>query len=202
MDFSQVNDPDHPDGASPWQTSPAPNRTSFPADPDSVPSSPAVVRQSPPTPEPKTPNVEAPAQPQSPTEEPGEPGEPETPDSEEPPSPEQNGSRNQSQRQISQSTPDIRFQGPPMTEEELRQEQLRQQRIRERHQQQLNAQQHQRTPGRYHGKQGQKQPPAYKLQARITALERTGKKDPAIHFDVHVGCFYRFGRTMLMLALD
>ena len=28
--------------------------------------------------------------------------------------------------------------------------------------------------------------PQYKLQAKITALERTGKKDPILRFDVHV----------------
>ena len=184
MDFSQVNDPDHPDGTSPWQTSPAPNRTSFPADPDSVPSSPAPLRQSTPTPEPATPTTGTPARQRA---SPGQPTTPEEIEQDEPASPQQNGSQTQSARPLSQSTPDIRFQGPPMTEEELRQEQLRQQRARERHQQQLNAQQQQRAPGRYHGKQNQRQPPAYKLQAKITSLERLGKRDPAIHFDVHVG---------------
>lgn len=29
--------------------------------------------------------------------------------------------------------------------------------------------------------------PAYKIQAKITGLERTGKKDPILRFDVHVG---------------
>jgi hypothetical protein len=39
------------------------------------------------------------------------------------------------------------------------------------------------------GKQSQ-QPqagPQYKLQAKITGLERTGRKDPILRFDVHVG---------------
>lgn len=43
--------------------------------------------------------------------------------------------------------------------------------------------------------QGQDQPqharkstgPQYKLQAKITGLERTGRKDPILRFDVHVG---------------
>jgi hypothetical protein len=30
--------------------------------------------------------------------------------------------------------------------------------------------------------------PTYRLQAKITALERTGKKDPIFRFDVYVGC--------------
>lgn len=34
----------------------------------------------------------------------------------------------------------------------------------------------------------QQQPrPAYRIQAKITGLERTGKKDPILRFDVHVG---------------
>ena len=44
--------------------------------------------------------------------------------------------------------------------------------------------------GRYHGQQQQQQPPQprqqYKLQAKITGLERTGKKDPILRFDVYV----------------
>lgn len=59
------------------------------------------------------------------------------------------------------------------------------------------------VPGHQHGQQqSRSQPPAryqtgvrqqsrqnaprYKLQAKITALERTGKKDPILRFDVHV----------------
>jgi hypothetical protein len=34
----------------------------------------------------------------------------------------------------------------------------------------------------------QHQAPQYKLQAKITGLERTGRKDPILRFDVHV-CF-------------
>jgi hypothetical protein len=34
----------------------------------------------------------------------------------------------------------------------------------------------------------QPQAPQYKLQAKITGLERTGRKDPILRFDVHV-CF-------------
>lgn len=47
-----------------------------------------------------------------------------------------------------------------------------------------------------HGQQGQEQQqqqqqrrppqPQYKLQAKITGLERTGRKDPILRFDVHV----------------
>lgn len=31
--------------------------------------------------------------------------------------------------------------------------------------------------------------PQFRLQAKITGLERTGKKDPILRFDVHVSCF-------------
>lgn len=54
--------------------------------------------------------------------------------------------------------------------------------------------QSQRTePQRYHSgsrqashPQPQSQRPYYKLQAKITSLERTGRKDPILRFDVHV----------------
>ena len=46
-------------------------------------------------------------------------------------------------------------------------------------------------PGRYHpgARMGARQNiPQYKLQAKITGLERTGRKDPILRFDVHVRC--------------
>lgn len=54
-------------------------------------------------------------------------------------------------------------------------------------------QQHPRTqaPARYQTgarqQQARQSAPKPKLQAKVTALERTGKKDPIIRFDVHVG---------------
>jgi hypothetical protein len=53
-------------------------------------------------------------------------------------------------------------------------------------------QQHRSEPQRYHSgarhtQQQQPQGPQYKLQAKITGLERTGRKDPILRFDVHVG---------------
>jgi hypothetical protein len=54
-----------------------------------------------------------------------------------------------------------------------------------------NAQQQQPpTPAQYQtGARQTSRPPApiYKIQAKITGLERTGKKDPILCFDVHVG---------------
>ena len=56
-------------------------------------------------------------------------------------------------------------------------------------QQQYPPQQRQ-EPQRYHGagRQEAQQPqaPQYKLQAKITGLERSGRKDPIMRFDVHV----------------
>ncbi|CAL3967969.1 hypothetical protein PZA11_006975 [Diplocarpon coronariae] len=48
---------------------------------------------------------------------------------------------------------------------------------------------HRAEPQRYHAtarkSQHQAQAPKYKLQAKITGLERTGRKDPILRFDVH-----------------
>lgn len=43
-------------------------------------------------------------------------------------------------------------------------------------------------PARYQtgARQNARPGPAYKIQAKITGLERTGKKDPILRFDVHV----------------
>ena len=185
MDYSQLpNDPDHPAGTSPWQTSPGLNRANFPQEADSAPSSPIPAKQQSSIPDSGHESLQ---RDQENTSEPAAPSRP-LPPEESPSQP--NGVGKQPTRSISYSRSDIRFQGPPMTEEELRQEQIRQQRTQERYQQALHAQQHQRTtgPNRYHqpGQRNPRQPPAYKLQAKIIALERVGKKDPAIRFDVHV----------------
>lgn len=49
-------------------------------------------------------------------------------------------------------------------------------------------QQAQQRPGaaRYHSARQPRQVPQYKLQAKVTALERTGRKDPVLRFDVYV----------------
>ncbi|TVY41949.1 Vacuolar protein sorting-associated protein [Lachnellula occidentalis] len=53
---------------------------------------------------------------------------------------------------------------------------------------QESAQQHRPEPQRYHPAARHSQQPQasqYKLQAKITGLERTGRKDPILRFDVH-----------------
>lgn len=57
-------------------------------------------------------------------------------------------------------------------------------------QQSLNAQQQLPGPVHPHAEQRQaSRPPAptFKIQGKITGLERTGKKDPILRFEVHVG---------------
>jgi hypothetical protein len=54
-------------------------------------------------------------------------------------------------------------------------------------------------PQRYHhgARQQRQQPPQYKLSAKITGLERTGRKDPILRFDVYVRnhCVYSYVRA-------
>lgn len=51
---------------------------------------------------------------------------------------------------------------------------------------QAQGQQGHNQPQRYHGSRQQRPQPQYKLQAKVTGLERTGKKDPILRFDVYV----------------
>lgn len=51
---------------------------------------------------------------------------------------------------------------------------------------QQQAPQQGQQPQRYHGTRPQRQQPHYKLQAKVTGLERNGKKDPILRFDVYV----------------
>ncbi|KAF2714643.1 vacuolar protein sorting-associated protein Vps17 [Pleomassaria siparia CBS 279.74] len=50
---------------------------------------------------------------------------------------------------------------------------------------QQHGNQKQDQPNRYHGGRQQRQQPHYKLQAKVTGLERTGRKDPILKFDVY-----------------
>lgn len=184
MDYSSLpSDPDNPAGTSPWQSSPQHNRTAFtPSEAGTAPSSPVTKHaQSTPEPQHQEHQEEEEAADQDALN--GGPSEAYA---------QSNGASRTPARSDTSTSIDIRFQGPPMTEEELRAKQMQQQRQQERYQQALHAQQHQRGagPNRYHqgARPGQRQPPQYRLQAKIIALERTGKKDPSIRFDVHVGC--------------
>jgi hypothetical protein len=52
--------------------------------------------------------------------------------------------------------------------------------------QQAGQPQQKQGAARYHNVRQQRPVPSYKLQAKVTALERTGRKDPVLRFDVHV----------------
>lgn len=57
------------------------------------------------------------------------------------------------------------------------------------------------APGTQQGQQPRRPPgPQYKLQAKITGLERTGKKDPILRFDVHVRTTSQPLRSHLVLS--
>lgn len=147
MDYSTLpHDPENPEGASPWASSPQHNRTSFGNPPTGdIPPSPLA--------------------PQSPYGEDGRQygymNEQDANKSQETHG--ENGE--QPQRQSEQGGP----QNPP------------------RQQQQQHSQQRQ-EPQRYHhgGRQSRQHQPHYKLQAKVTGLERTGRKDPILRFDVYV----------------
>jgi hypothetical protein len=82
----------------------------------------------------------------------------------------------------------------PDTAESIRSQPEEQQPLLGQQQQQAAGQQQyppqqRQEPQRYHGagRQAQQpQGPQYKLQAKITGLERTGRKDPIMRFDMHV----------------
>ena len=56
-------------------------------------------------------------------------------------------------------------------------------------------------PQRYHGTRPQRQQQHYKLQAKVTGLERNGKKDPVLRFDVYVS-FPTLEEIFTTMALD
>ncbi|MCJ1286830.1 Vacuolar protein sorting-associated protein 17 [Xylographa opegraphella] len=180
MDYSQLpNDPDHPPGTSPWQTSPRQSRG------ESFINS--VSGSEPPSPIATNPSYQSGAP--TPSQEQGSDqgtlvaGSREylgAEDSEPSEAPTENG-----------SSPDLstRLQSPPLTEGEFssQQQQYLQQQQQQQQQRQHSYQQQQR-PSRYQSgnRPTQRQNvPQPKLQAKITGLERTGRKDPILRFDVH-----------------
>jgi hypothetical protein len=90
----------------------------------------------------------------------------------------------------SYNRPDSSVGTPSMTESDGRTTESSQ--TQSQTQQEPLLQQHRPEPQRYHpaARQPQQpQGPQYKLQAKITGLERTGRKDPILRFDVHVSGF-------------
>ena len=157
-----TNDAEHLAGPSPWgSSSPKADRTSFPTSSHDVPQSPVPApRQSP-----------YPSQPASPT-----------------------ASRYHDVPDRShQQHPDAAiFDGDRTTLTSSRQPQTTPPGNAEggehaQHQQaQPTAQQQRSSAARYQAARQQRPVPQYKLQAKITALERSGRKDPVLRFDVYV----------------
>lgn len=169
MDYSSFpNDPDHPAGSSPWQSPPHPtSRQSFAgSDPGSAPSSP-LIRAS-----------------RSGLDEYGS---------------DHDTLKADSYRRDTESTSTLVENGASSEPAQISHHSNDQTQQPHQHQQtpyrqsrsQPNQQQRVQGPNRYHGTSRlvqRQNPPQYKLQAKITGLERTGRKDPVLRFDVHV-CF-------------
>ena len=177
MDYSSLpNDPDLPTGTSPWQSSPAPtSRPSF---------NNSEAGSEPPSPSP-TGNRSYSAQGRREEDD----SDQETLRGRESGFPESGRTSGETAVQppnghSAEHTPPTQHSGfgQPSAQQ--------QQQYRPQQGQQQQQQQHQRAgPPRYHGtaRGPQRQLPQYKLQAKITGLERPGRKDPVIRFDVHVG---------------
>ena len=159
MDYSAIShDPDHPAGGSPWSSSPQANRQAF---------SPTTGDQSS-SPIPPSPNFH--------TSESLEQTHGSTEDhSQDFGINEQASTRAEADHQVAHESAE--FTAPPESPAYSTQQQA--------------SQEQRQQPPRYHStsKVGNRQnAPQYKLQAKITGLERTGRKDPILRFDVQV-CF-------------
>ena len=75
---------------------------------------------------------------------------------------------------------------PDSTQQPQQEQALHAQHPHAQHAAQQDAQQQRPGAVRYHNARQQRQVPQYKLQAKVTALERTGRKDPVLRFDVYV----------------
>lgn len=179
MDYSAIpNDPDNPVGASPWgSSSPKANRTPFPSSDgtDAPPSPSPLPRAQTPSYHEQHPETQAQQYPQVQT------------------------SVAQGKRPEHDSSPEDDLRSPDDLSSRLQSAQLGDPDYDEVQpqyyqqspyaQQQQHQQQQRVGPTRYQtgARQAQRQNiPQYKLQAKITALERTGRKDPILRFDVHV----------------
>jgi len=85
-----------------------------------------------------------------------------------------------------QSYPAEAQQQPPAPPPPQAQGQSQAQHPHAQHAQQQQQQQQRPGAARYHSARQQRHIPQYKLQAKVTALERTGRKDPVLRFDVYV----------------
>ncbi|KAK5149272.1 hypothetical protein LTR04_007257 [Oleoguttula sp. CCFEE 6159] len=164
MDYSSLpHDPEHPGGASPWATSPQRSRSSFgpPSNSDITPS---------------------PLPPQSPYANEQE--------QEQEPEHEREFSGDQERLPTQGRQPAENGSGPN-SPYRYREQQQPQQQYRDQQQLPLHHYGQDGSPRsdsqRYHGSrpQARQNVPQYKLQAKITGLERTGRKDSILRFDVY-----------------
>ena len=179
MDYSSLpNDPDHPVGSSPWQSSPQPtSRPSFTgSETGSLPSSPLVR------------HTHYNANPSHTIE--GGSSDQDNLD-------EQNAAetRHSSTSKASQINGNAQvshddMQSPPLTHQPPQPQS-------QQYSREPQSQQQRSGPNRYHGGANRnvtrQNLPQYKLQAKITSLERTGRKDPVLRFDVHVRSSFVWG---------
>ncbi|KAI9719656.1 MAG: hypothetical protein M1812_003427 [Candelaria pacifica] len=166
MDYSTLpNDPDHPAGSSPWSSSPQATRTTF---------SRSTTGDIPPSPLPS----------QTPYGSSIGPGHTQGDSSDSETLAQERTNRPQSSGRGGVAGEDYEGRRQPDLAERLQSPQIGEQRSpNPQHQQQRNTQ---GQPQRYHGSRASRQnAPQYKLQAKITGLERTGRKDPILRFDVH-----------------
>ncbi|KAL8769368.1 MAG: hypothetical protein Q9209_004595 [Squamulea sp. 1 TL-2023] len=181
MDYSSLpNDPENPAGSSPWQSSPqASTHPNFgTSEPGSAPSSPTATystsyaEASPQHSEDDNIHDRSDRQQQKENKS----------TSAEEGSPQLTPKRQRGQPWNGQDSPGHLRHLEQERLEQIRQESIAHQ-LQHHHQQPRSA-----VPSRYHtgARMNQRQSlPQYKLQAKITTLERTGRKDPVLRFDVH-----------------
>lgn len=176
MDYSSFpNDPDHPAGTSPWQSSPQPNsRPSFTTSETGSTSSPSLTQQSSYINTSQRNSAEFGSDQETLVDG---------------PKPRQEG-RGSALPPENGTSPETSQQVHSSDDHDFQQHRQQQSQQPQRSQQPQQPQQQRGTgPNRYHGNSrlAQRQNlPQYKLQAKIAGLERTGRKDPVLRFDVHV----------------
>ena len=162
MDYSVPSDSDQLAGPSPWD-SPKANRTSFPTSTHDIPASPVLASAPSPYPD----SLGSPSASRYPDDSANLPQQNAMPADQEAPTPD-----------LAQHQQNVQSRGPDHASEQPAHQQV----------QHGLQQQPQQRPGaaRYQAARQQRPVPQYKLQAKITALERTGRKDPVLRFDVYV----------------